>query len=128
MNNSTLEKRVNRLSNTVAPAVVLDRDSRRQRRGPVRRSARVKVQGGLFGGESFDVTIRDASTAGSAFYLREALPVGTKVRVIELVDGRQHRTFDGEVCRSRPISNGRHEMNVRYSERKDVAEVVKQLG
>ncbi len=81
-------KRVNRLSNTIAPAVTLDRDRRRERRGPVRRSAKVEVTGGLLSGEAFDVTIRDASLAGSAFYLKESLPVGTKVRLTEMVDER----------------------------------------
>ena len=124
----TSAKRVSRLTNQVAPAVTLDRDRRRERRGPVRRQARVIVTAGLMNGETYDVTIRDASSAGSAFYQREALPVGTKVRVVELVDGRPHRTFEGEITRARPISNGRHEMNVRYAERIDVPELVKQLG
>jgi hypothetical protein len=108
--------------------VTLDRDRRRERRGPVRRAARVEVTGGLFAGETYDVTIRDASMAGSAFYLREALPMGTKVTLTELVDDRPHRTFAGEITRSRPISNGRHEMNVRYAERVDQPEVFKVLG
>ncbi|MEM1012551.1 MAG: PilZ domain-containing protein [Planctomycetota bacterium] len=121
-------KRVSRLSNQVAPAVTLDRDRRRERRGPVRRSAKVEVTSGLFGGEQFDVVIRDASLAGSAFYLKESLPVGTKLRLTEIIDERPHRAFVGEVTRTRPISNGRHEMNVRYAERTDVPEVFKVLG
>jgi hypothetical protein len=116
------------LTNRVAPAVTLDRDRRRDRRGPVRRAAKVEVVSGLARGESYDVTIRDASLSGSAFYLREALPVGTGVRVVELVDDRPHRTFEGEITRARPITNGRHEMSVRYTHRVDVPELVKTLG
>ncbi len=121
-------KRVSRLTNSVAPAVTLDRDRRRERRGPVRRAAKVRVVAGLMTGDEFEVMVRDASQLGSAFYLREPLPVGTKLRVTELVDDRPHRTFDGEVTRARPISNGRHEMNVRYSERIDKPEILKALA
>lgn len=121
-------KRVSRLSNYVAPAVTLDRDRRRERRGPVRREAQVTVLGGLAGGETYTVVTRDASTAGSSFYLKVALPIGARVRVVELVDERPHRSFEGEVVRSRPISNGRHEMNVRYDLRLDKPEIVKALA
>ena len=121
-------KRVSRLSNYVAPAVTLERDRRRDRRGPVRRSAVVTCTGGLMDGERFDVTVRDCSNVGSAFYLREPLPVGTKLEVCELVDDRPHRRFSGEVTRVRPISNGRHEMTVRYDARVDKPEIVKTLG
>ena len=121
-------KRVSRLSNYVAPAVTLDRDRRRERRGPVRREAEIHVLSGLAVREKHEVTMRDASTAGSAFYLKQALPVGAKVRVVELVDERQHRVFEGEVIRARPISNGRFEMNVRYDVRLDKPEIVKALA
>lgn len=121
-------KRVSRLSNYVAPAVTLDRDRRRERRGPVRREAKVTVVSGLASGESYDVIMRDASTAGSSFYLKAALPIGARVRVTEVVDERPHRTFEGEVYRVRPISNGRHEMSVRYELRLDKPEIVKALA
>ena len=121
-------KRVSRLSNFVAPAVTLDRDRRRERRGPVRREATVEILAGLAAGDRFDVIVRDASMAGSCFYLRESLPVGTKVRVVELVDERPHRVFEGEITRARPISNGRYEMNVRYDVRVDKPEIVKALA
>ena len=121
-------KRVSRLTNSVAPAVTLDRDRRRERRGPVRRAAKIVITSGLMNGDAYDVMVRDASQLGSAFYLREALPVGTKLRVTELVDERPHRTFEGEITRARPISNGRHEMNVRYSARIDKPEILKALA
>ena len=121
-------KRVSRLSNYIAPAVTLDRDRRRERRGPVRRQASVTVTAGLAAGDAYDVTVRDASMAGSCFYLKESLPVGTKVKVVELVDERPHRVFEGEITRSRPISNGRYEMNVRYDVRVDKPEIVKALA
>lgn len=121
-------KRVSRLSNYVAPAVTLDRDRRRERRGPVRREAQVHVLTGLAGGEQYEVIMRDASTAGSAFYLKNALPIGCKVKVVELVEERPHRVFEGEVTRVRPISNGRHEMSVRYEQRLDKPEIVKALA
>ncbi len=121
-------KRVSRLSNYVAPAVTLDRDRRRERRGPVRREAQVTVLSGLARDEQYNVVTRDASTAGSSFYLKSPLPIGTRVKVVELVDERPHRTFEGEVTRARPISNGRHEMNVRYDLRLDKPEIVKALA
>ena len=120
-------KRVSRLSNYVAPAVTLDRDRRRERRGPVRREAQVEVLGGMARGEQYTVVTRDASIAGSAFYLKSPLPIGTRVKVTELVDDRPHRSFEGEVTRVRPISNGRHEMSVRYELRLDKPEIVKAL-
>ena len=121
-------KRVSRLTNQVAPAVTLDRDRRRERRGPVRRAAKVALLSGPTAGEEFEVITRDASQAGSAFYLREAVPIGTKVRVTELVDERPHRTFEGEITRARPISNGRYEMNIRYLTRVDKPEILKALA
>ncbi len=121
-------KRVSRLTNQVAPAVTLDRDRRRERRGPVRRAAKVSILSGHTAGEEFEVITRDASQAGSAFYLREAVSIGTKVRVTELVDERPHRTFDGEITRARPISNGRYEMNIRYLIRVDKPEILKALA
>src|SRR5690606_27374248 len=71
-------KRVSRLSNYVAPAVTLDRDRRRERRGPVRREAQVTVLSGLARDEQYNVVTRDASTAGSSFYLKSPLPIGTR--------------------------------------------------
>ena len=121
-------KRVSRLSNYVAPAVTLDRDRRRERRGPVRRSAKVTVLSGLANGEQYEVITRDASTAGSSFFLRSPLPIGTRIRLVEIVDEKPHRSFEGEVVRSRPISNGRHEMNVKYDTRLDKPEIVKALA
>ena len=121
-------KRVNRLTNQVAPAVTLDRDRRRDRRGPVRRAAQVTLLSGLGKGETHKVISRDASTAGSAFFLKEQVPVGTKVQVVEMVDDRPHRTFEGEITRVRPISNGRFEMNVRYDLRTDKPEIVRALA
>jgi hypothetical protein len=121
-------KRVSRLTNRVAPAITLERDRRRDRRGPVRRDARVTVTGGLLNGDQHRVTIRDASNTGSTFYLKDALPIGTKLQVVELIDDRPHRTFAGEVSRVRPISNGRHEMIVRYDMRVDKPEIVKILA
>ena len=121
-------KRVSRLSNYIAPAVTLDRDRRRERRGPVRRQAVVEITAGLAAGDRHDVTVRDASLVGSCFYLKESLPAGTKVKVTELVDERPHRVFQGEITRARPISNGRYEMNVRYDVRLDKPEIVKALA
>lgn len=121
-------KRVSRLSNYIAPAVTLDRYRRRERRGPVRREAQVTVLTGIARNEQHTVVTRDASTAGSSFYLKTALPIGTRVRVVELVDEKPHRTFEGEVTRARPISNGRYEMNVRYELRLDKPEIVKALA
>ena len=121
-------KRVSRLTNTVAPAISLDRDRRRERRGPVRRNAKVTVLSGLMQGDTYDVMTRDASALGSAFYLREAVPIGTRVKVVEMLDERPHRTFEGEIHRVRPITNGRFEMNVRYEKRIDKPEILKALA
>ena len=121
-------KRVSRLSNYVAPAVTLDRDRRRERRGPVRREAQIEVISGMARGEQYTVVTRDASTVGSAFYLKAPLPIGTRVKITEVVEDRPHRSFEGEVTRVRPISNGRHEMSVRYDLRLDKPEIVKALA
>ena len=83
---------------------------------------------GLGRNEQYTVVTRDASTAGSSFYLKMPLTIGTRVRVVEMVDERPHRTFEGEVTRTRPISNGRYEMNVRYELRLDKPEIVKALA
>lgn len=121
-------KRVSRLTNQVAPAVTLDRDRRRERRGPVRRAAVVTELSGLGKGDEHNVITRDASTSGSSFYLKEQIPVGTKLKIVEIIDERPHRSFEGEVTRVRPITNGRYEMNCRYDVRLDKPEIVKALA
>ena len=88
-------------------------DRRREFRRTLNSRAMVTVLDGPQQGSSFEVLTRDMSCSGVSFHLREPLSVGLTCR-LDLPQTAGASSYLCEVIRSRPISNGRHEMALQY--------------
>lgn len=76
--------------------------------------ATLTVLDGPFANSTHEILTRDLSDMGVSFLLRDALHIGQSCRLDLPHNGSPAQSWLCEVVRTRPLSNGKHEMAVKF--------------
>lgn len=96
------------------PGAGTARERRQENRKPMHSKAILTVLDGTTAGSTHEILTRDLSFSGVSFLLRDSLAVGQNCRLDIQNSGGNGKSYLCEVIRSRPLSNGRHEMAVTF--------------